>query len=590
MMKNVKIGTRLALGFGITIVLMIVISVIGIDQLAGMNSMAGYLTSEVYPKVDAARRIELYDTDRGRLARTIILAPDQESKSAAKAIFDDDALQIDNQFVLLDNLIRSDEGKNLLRNLKAAHAENAHVLDDIVALAIQDNSLQAMTLLFGKRNKDSYAGYVAAVGAMTNHEETLARNAVAQANRDYSMARVVVVSIVIVVVSVSIMLAWVVSKSIVSPLQAAKEAVDHMATGDFGMQIGHRSRDEVGQLLSGLERMRQSLSSTVDAVHKNAETVSVASSEIASGNTDLSSRTEEQAASLEETAASIVELTETVRHNADNARQANALATNAAMTAETGNDTVHAMVEVISNISHSSVKISDITGLIEGIAFQTNILALNAAVEAARAGDHGRGFAVVASEVRGLAQRSASAAKEIKELIGSSVAMIHEGSKQAGAVQSTMDEIKRAIKQVSDIVGEIAAASEEQRQGIEQINRAVGQMDEVTQQNAALVEQAAAATLSLQEQAKQLKDAVSIFKVENRAAGVFDSASPLESPVRKVTTEPKLAKGAGRLLPNRDVRSTRVTVSTPCGTVATAARSSAIATPGDNVHEQWETF
>jgi methyl-accepting chemotaxis protein len=239
----------------------------------------------------------------------------------------------------------------------------------------------------------------------------------------------------------------------------------------------------------------------------------VATGEIASGNLDLSARTEEQAASLQETAASLTQLTQTVKHNADNAREANALAARATDITGAGNTAVHHMVDTIERINSSSAKISEITGVIEGIAFQTNILALNAAVEAARAGEDGRGFAVVAGEVRNLAQRSASAAKEIKELIGSSVAMIRDGATQATEVGTTMDQIKLAIKQVSDIVGEIASASEEQSRGIEQVSLAVTQMDEVTQRNAALVEEAAAAAQSLEEQATSLKDAVAAFNV-----------------------------------------------------------------------------
>ena len=512
-MKDLKIGVRLGLGFGLTIVLMLVIAVIGMTQLAGVNRMTEHLTTNVYPKADAARRIELYDTDRGRLARTIILAPDDASKAAAKVSFDKDAARIDEQLARLDRLVDTDKGRGLVGTLKSAHAENARILDDIVALALQNKTQEATALLLGERNKASRDAYVAATGAMTDFQDQVAQDAAAQAGDVYTEARILVAAIALVAVLAGIAFAWFVTRSITSPLQIATEASGRVAAGDLSMPIDHCSRDEVGQLLATLERMRQSLEKTVGAVRSDAESVSVASGQIASGNTDLSARTEEQAASLEETAASMVELTETVKQNADNARQANTLATNASNTADAGNDTVQAMVETIGNISQSSVRISDITGLIEGIAFQTNILALNAAVEAARAGEQGRGFAVVASEVRSLAQRSAAAAKEIKELIGSSVAMIRDGSKQAEAVSATMADIKRAIRQVSDIVGEIAAASEEQSRGIEQVNQAVGQMDEVTQQNAALVEQAAAAAQSLQEQAVRLKEAVYVFKV-----------------------------------------------------------------------------
>ena len=316
-------------------------------------------------------------------------------------------------------------------------------------------------------------------------------------------------------------------RAILAPLTTAVGIANQIAAGKLENDVQITSQDEFGQLLEALRKMDLQLSNTVRGIKASTESVTVASREIASGNLDLSSRTEQQASSLEETAASMTQLTETVKQNADNARQANALATRATDMADTGNDSVQAMVGIIGQISSSSSKISEITGVIEGIAFQTNILALNAAVEAARAGEQGRGFAVVASEVRSLAQRSAAAAKEIKELISSSVTMIQDGAKQATEVSATMGQVKQSIKQVSDIVGEIAAASDEQSRGIEQVNQAVGQMDEVTQQNAALVEQAAAAAQSLEEQAIRLKDAVSLFKVD---AATKQSALRLPAP------------------------------------------------------------
>ncbi|MFP3550916.1 methyl-accepting chemotaxis protein [Paraburkholderia sp. SIMBA_049] len=273
--------------------------------------------------------------------------------------------------------------------------------------------------------------------------------------------------------------------------------------------------DEFGRSGIAFDSLMRRVAETVSAVRISTDSVSTATRELAAGNLELSSCTEEQAASLEETASSMTELTETVKQNADNARHANTLATNATSIADAGNDIVQAMVDTIQTIDSSSSKVSEITGVIEGIAFQTNILALNAAVEAARAGEQGRGFAVVASEVRSLAQRSASAAKEIKDLIASSVATIQVGSQHAIEVSTVMDEIKSAIRQVSEMVREIAGASEEQSRGIEQINQAVNQMDQVTQQNAALVEEAAAAAQSLEEQASKLNTAVSSFKLAN---------------------------------------------------------------------------
>lgn len=304
---------------------------------------------------------------------------------------------------------------------------------------------------------------------------------------------------------------------IMKPLTKAIELANHIAAGRLENHVAVDTSGEFGQLLSALKEMDDKLSATVRDIKRSAESVAVASSEIASGNVDLSARTEQQAASLEETAASMTELTQTVKQNADNAGQATALATNATDLANQGNDAVQVMVGTIEKISGSSTKISEITAVIEGIAFQTNILALNAAVEAARAGEQGRGFAVVASEVRSLAQRSATAAKEIKELIGSSVDEIQDSVRQAAEVGSSMNQVKGAIKQVSDLVEEIAAASVEQSRGIEQIGQAVSQMDEVTQQNAALVEEAAAAAKSLEDQATTLRTAVATFKLNDAA-------------------------------------------------------------------------
>jgi methyl-accepting chemotaxis protein len=297
---------------------------------------------------------------------------------------------------------------------------------------------------------------------------------------------------------------------------------------DVSKRAASPRMDEFGRGALAFDALLRRIEENIVVVRASTDSMGTATREIAAGNLDLSARTEEQAASLEQTAASMTQLTETVKQNADNARQANTLATNAAGMAATGNDAVQAMAATIGRISGSSSKISEITGVIEGIAFQTNILALNAAVEAARAGEEGRGFAVVASEVRSLAQRSAAAAKEIKELIASSVSMIQDGSTEAVEVSTVMGQVTKVIRQVADIVGEIAAASEEQSRGIEQVNQAVNQMDEVTQQNAALVEQAAAAAQSLEEQTAKLTGVVSAFKVAGQ-----------QTPVSRVASAPK---------------------------------------------------
>ncbi|CAN7632465.1 methyl-accepting chemotaxis protein [Variovorax sp. LjRoot175] len=337
------------------------------------------------------------------------------------------------------------------------------------------------------------------------------------------------------------LLAWFLARSITHPLRRAETMARSIADMDLtGAPQASYANDETGRLLRAIDMMRTALQKSLQQVQGVVVNVSTASSQIASGNQDLSSRTEEQASSLQQTAASMEELTSTVKQNADNARQANQLALSASEVAVKGGDVVNQVVDTMASINASSKKIVDIIGVIDGIAFQTNILALNAAVEAARAGEQGRGFAVVASEVRNLAQRSAAAAKEIKGLIDDSVGKVDAGSQLVGEAGKTMEEIVGSVKRVTDIIGEITAASHEQTQGIEQINQAITQMDQVTQQNAALVEEAAAAAQSLQEQAGSLSQAVSVFKLDGQQQ-VIRPVVPLP---RKAAAQPARARQA----------------------------------------------
>ena len=344
------------------------------------------------------------------------------------------------------------------------------------------------------------------------------------------MSYVIAGAILLVVVLLGVYI----TRSITRPLIEAVKVAQTVAGGDLTSNIVVSSKDETGQLLQALKDMNDSLVKIVGEVRSDTDTIATATSQIAAGNLDLSSRTEQQASSLEETASSMEELTSTVKQNADNARQANQLAVSASEVAVKGGDVVARVVDTMGSINDSAKKIVDIIGVIDGIAFQTNILALNAAVEAARAGEQGRGFAVVATEVRNLAQRSAAAAKEIKSLIDDSVEKVAVGSRLVGQAGTTMAEIVSSVKLVTDIMGEVTAASQEQSAGIEQVNQAITQMDEVTQQNAALVEEAAGAAAALEDQASNLMRVVSVFKVN----GMQAAAAPTAVQLRTVRTTP----------------------------------------------------
>jgi methyl-accepting chemotaxis protein-1 (serine sensor receptor) len=374
--------------------------------------------------------------------------------------------------------------------------------------------------------------------------------------------------------------------AIARPIGDALAHFDAIAAGDLRRPVVVRSHDEMGQLLDGVGKMQRSLIETVRTVRSGSESIATATRQIAAGNVDLSSRTEEQASALQETASSMEELTGTVKQNADNARQASALAANASEIANRGSAVVGQVVGTMGDINQSSAKIADIISIIEGIAFQTNILALNAAVEAARAGEEGRGFAVVAGEVRSLAQRSSAAAKEIKELIDTSVERVQSGSALVDEAGRTMTEIIGAVQRVTDIMGEIAAASEEQSSGIDQVARAVTQMDEVTQQNAALVEEAAAAAQSLEDQAGKLRTAVSVFQLEE---GAYQAPSAVSRPAQraKAATAPRRPAPAAPKAVSPAAAPASVSVAAAPAKAPARAPATAAAAGSD---KEWETF
>ncbi|MEG0053104.1 MAG: methyl-accepting chemotaxis protein [Comamonas sp.] len=394
--------------------------------------------------------------------------------------------------------------------------------------------------------------------------------ATAAGNAVFASSQIWLRSLIVLCCVLGLGLAVLIARSIAKPLQKAVELAQAVAGGRLDMHIEAKGQDEVAALTHALGEMNDSLRNIVGRVRQGTDSIATASSQIASGNHDLSARTEEQASSLEETAASMEELTATVKQNASNAQQANQLAAAASQVAQRGGATVSQVVDTMDAINTSSRKIVDIIAVIDAIAFQTNILALNAAVEAARAGEQGRGFAVVAGEVRTLAQRSATAAKEIKQLIDDSVDKVAAGSQQVAQAGKTMEEIVGSVRRVTDIMAEISAASHEQTSGIEQINTAVSQMDQVTQQNAALVEESAAAAASLQNQAATLADIVSVFQL---GAG---STRPAPASAAVVPRQPALAPSQ-RMAPSSTTRSI-------------VHKKPAAAAPAASEEEAWETF
>ena len=469
--------------------------------------------------LNAARTVAILQSSDGTLASRLAPAMKESSSRVGAAQ------------KKIEALVLSEKEKKLFEEVRSARKKNIATREEL--LKLKRDGAPALAGAFENKFVPVLKSYEGAIhGFIEGYAKTQqAALDEAQAAADRTLSILAVFAGIFVVIAV--WMAYMLARSITRPLAAAVALANKVADGDLTSNIEVISKDETGQLLAALKRMNDNLQKIVGDVRSGTDSISTVSKQIASGNADLSQRTEEQASSLEETASSMEELTSTVKQNAENAKQANQLAAGASEVAMKGGTVVGQVVTTMSSINESSKKIVDIISVIDGIAFQTNILALNAAVEAARAGEQGRGFAVVATEVRTLAQRSAAAAKEIKELISDSVNKVEDGTKlvdhQAG---KTMDEIVSSVKRVTDIMAEISAASQEQSSGIEQVNQAITQMDEVTQQNAALVEEAAAAAESMQEQAQNLTQAVSVFKLahhEERAAVVAKAGKPVAS-------------------------------------------------------------
>ncbi len=452
--------------------------------------------------------------------------------------------------------------------------------------ALHNRDFQGATDLYNGTLLEIFKQINVTMSKLTRLQQDVSKQLYNESQARYDTFLTMTIAAIVIGLSVALIMGIWLVRAISGPLNEAVRVARGVADGDLTQIIEVHSRDEAGQLMDALKTMNARLQQIVGEVRVSTDTISTASSEIASGNLDLSARTESQAGSLEETASAMEELTSTVKQNADNARQANQLAASASQIAQEGGSVVGQVVVTMNNINDSSKKIVDIISVIDGIAFQTNILALNAAVEAARAGEQGRGFAVVASEVRSLAQRSAAAAKEIKSLIDDSVQKVGEGSKLVEQAGVTMDEVVASVKRVTDVMGEITAASQEQSSGIEEVNRAITQMDETTQQNAALVEQAAAAAQSLQDQAQRLTQSVSVFKLDgNHQLAPMPMSKP--AAVRTINITPRSAAVTAAGKPGRPNPSATAPANVLKPSAAPALPASAAVKPSD---DDWEQF
>ncbi|MFM9924744.1 methyl-accepting chemotaxis protein [Variovorax sp. H27-G14] len=517
-LKDLKIGTRLGLGFTVTLLLMALIACIGVLRLTAVGKATDEMVTQALVKERLATEWLANVRSNTVASFAMVKATDPQVVAYFAKTQAAGSARINPVQKQLDTMLDTPDEKALYAKVAAARKVVLDTLGVIGKLKDGGQQAEANTMV-ETQFTDALAGYSGAVEALAGHQREKIDAAAKGIASDYTAGRTMLLVLSAFALVVGALFAWRLTLGIVRPLGRAVTVAETVAAGDLSAHIVVESRDEAGQLMHALREMNASLAKVVGEVRMGTDTIATASNQIASGNQDLSSRTEEQASSLEQTAASMEELTSTVKQNADNARQANQLAVSASEVAVKGGSVVSQVVQTMGSINASSKKIVDIIGVIDGIAFQTNILALNAAVEAARAGEQGRGFAVVASEVRNLAQRSAAAAKEIKTLIGDSVEKVEAGSKQVAEAGRTMEEIVGSVKRVTDIMGEITAASQEQTSGIEQINQAISQMDQATQQNAALVEEASAAAQSMQEQAGNLSQVVGVFRLDGSRTG-----------------------------------------------------------------------
>jgi len=524
-LKHLSVKTKLSVAFGVLAAIVLIISGISLKALNDSNDRFYGFISGINARAEMAESIRTAVDDRALAVRNLVLVTAPADIAIEKTAVNDAEHRVEDRLEKFNAMVTSahdmsDKSRSLAAEIPRIEALYRPVALEIDRLALSNQREAAIDAIVTKC-RPLLSALIKASNDYAEVTHERAAQMVQETEDQFAHQRNLLIVICLAAIGMAMLAGVVITRDLLRALGAEPAALgdvtQRVAAGDLSPVPGAKNAP-AGSVLASMGEMQGSLVRLIGQVRSAADSITTGSSQIASGNTDLSSRTEQQAASLQETASSMEELTSTVKQNAENAQQASALSANASEVAHKGNAVVSEVVQTIEEISASSTKIADITGIIEGIAFQTNILALNAAVEAARAGEQGRGFAVVASEVRNLAQRSSSAAKEIKDLISASVQKIQDGSSLAAEAGKTMLKVTQAVSRVTGIMGEIAAASTEQSRGIEQVNQAITQIDEVTQQNVALVEEAAAASKSLEDQGQQLNQAISFFRIGSEVA------------------------------------------------------------------------